>query len=148
MGTITRAKNGSVVAVYDRSRLQGVDDDVLRYAVSSFYHLLPRGKRLSFVQFAELINNHYLPEGKVEICLKVLDKASVLKRFVCSFTAENESHTRQAAVHAISWSEVKREVERHMGCTVSNLTFRGVSEKCVLGRLTFEPAIASAEVVS
>lgn len=90
MGSISRNSTGSVTVNYNKTRLDELDEKVIRYAIASFFHLVQRNQKLCFTKFRKLIQQHYTAEGKTKLSLEVLQNAAIKNRYFCSFKYQNQ----------------------------------------------------------
>lgn len=139
MGSIAKTSTGTVTVSYNKAHMTELDDQVFKYAVASFSHLVPRNQQLCFAEFGELIQRHYVAEGKTKLCLEVLEKAAINHRYLCSFKHQNPQsglvEASEAIVEVEQWSQVKPALERQMNGQVTDLEFKGVS--CVYRKSSF-----------
>lgn len=140
MGSISRNSTGSVTVIYNKTRLDELDEQVIRYAIASFSHLVQRNQKLCFTEFRELIQQHYAVEGKTKLSLEVLHKAAINNRYICSFKYQNKQsgliESDEAIVEVEQWSQVKPELERKVNTEIKDLDFKGIS--CVYRKGSFD----------
>ena len=148
MGSISRNSTGSVTVIYNRTHLDELDEQVIRYAIASFSHLVQRNQKLCFTEFHELIQQHYAAEGKTKLSLEVLQKAAIKNRYFCNFKYQNQQtgliEYGEAVVEVEQWSQVKPELERKVNTEVMELDFKGVS--CVYRKGSFNYDVQRQEV--
>ncbi|MBQ4840168.1 hypothetical protein [Pseudoalteromonas luteoviolacea] len=139
MGSITKSSTGLVAVSYNKASLSEVDEQVFKYAVASFSHLVQRNQKLCFAQFGELVQQHYVAEGKTKLCLEAIEKAAINHRYVCSFEYRNpvsdSIESADAVIEVEQWYQVKPALERQVNTQVTSLEFKGVS--CVYRKGSF-----------
>jgi hypothetical protein len=142
MGTITKNNTGCVSVSYNRVRLSEVDEQVFKYAIASFSHLINQGQQLCFTQFCHLITQQFAAEGKTKLCLEVLKKAAFTRRFLCNFRFldvwTGQYRSGEAVIEVEQWISVQTALEHRLDASIIDLEIKGVSCVYRKGSLTYD----------
>lgn len=109
--------NGHVVVIYNKHRLSSDDDDVFRWAVVNFKHLVNRNSAVTLRKFAELITQTYALDDRLSVVLDVIQKASISMIVTCSYRYNNNGimTTDHKVVELELFTDLEREIAKISG---------------------------------
>lgn len=142
MGTITKSTDGGLQVNFNKAHFVNAEEEIFRYGVASFSYLIPRGKTIYLSDFIALINQHYAGDVRVELVNKVIEKAKILQKFLCTFSFYDDANnavTQTAKVDAENWHQVKDVVQAHVQREIFGLEIQAGCHTYVRGNLYYSP---------
>lgn len=109
--------NGHVVVTYNKHRLSVNDDEVFRYAVKSYSHVIGRNKSVSLRKFADLIGQTYAMDARLNAVLEVILKASISMIVTCKYqyVVDDAYVTDYKVIELELFSDLERELLKVSG---------------------------------
>ena len=139
MGTIRKSFAGELTVQYDKSKFVGADEEIFKYAIASFAHLVPRNKLIFLSEFVQLITNQFDGDPRIKAVREVIEKAEIKRKFKCcfSFSVNGQVISQAAKVDAESWHQVKALVQSHVGAELIKSEIVSVSASTSRGHLHY-----------
>lgn len=141
--SIVKTTSGYIDVVYNKAKLNKMDERVLKLAFQDYGHLIRMGQQLTFSAFAAMIEHNSSDSVRVDVIKDVLHRAATTMRVWCCYEDDYYGRSEAVIIEVENWLYLPLAISK-LG-NVNNVHTQVISSCFVVGRFTID---AKAQVVS